>query len=98
MKSVGAYIEKIAGGGFQSSGVPDLIACYKGIFMAIEVKSPTGKGVASDIQKLKVLSIRKAGGVAFFADDMNDIEDVISQLELGKEVVDLHYEKDIKYF
>lgn len=83
LKSKGAYCEKIFGGGFQSAGIPDIIACYRGYFVAIEVKSPTGKGRASDIQKLKIRAIREAGGVAFITDNIEDVERVLNFIDNG---------------
>ena len=83
LKSRGAYCEKIFGGGFQASGIPDILCCYHGYFVAIEVKSPTGKGRASDIQKLKIKAIRDAGGVAFITDNIEDVERVLNFIDEG---------------
>ena len=83
LKTKGAYCEKIFGGGFQSAGIPDIIACYRGYFVAIEVKSPTGKGRASDIQKLKIRAIRESGGVAFITDNIEDVERVLNFIDNG---------------
>lgn len=83
LKTKGAYCEKIFGGGFQSAGIPDILACYRGYFVAIEVKSPTGKGRASDIQKLKIKAIREAGGVAFITDNLEDVEKVFNFIDEG---------------
>lgn len=84
LKSKGAYCEKIFGGGFQSAGIPDILACYRGYFVAIEVKSPTGKGRASDIQKLKIKAIREAGGVAFITDNLEEVYRIIDYIDKGK--------------
>lgn len=81
LTSIGAYNEKIFGGGYQASGVPDLIVCYKGLFVAIEVKSPTGKGRASDIQKLKIRKIRESGGIAFVTDNIQDVMHIINCID-----------------
>ena len=83
LKTKGAYCEKIFGGGFQSAGIPDRSACYRGYFVAIEVKSPTGKGRASDIQKLKIKAIREAGGVGFITDNLEDVEKVFNFIDEG---------------
>ena len=83
LKSKGAYCEKIFGGGYQASGIPDILCCYRGYFIAIEVKSPTGKGRASDIQKLKIKAIRDAGGVAFITDNIEDVERVLKFIDDG---------------
>ena len=77
----GAYCEKIFGGGFQSAGIPDILVCYRGRFVGIEVKSPTKKGRGSDIQKLKILNIRKANGIAFFTDNLDDVKTVIESID-----------------
>lgn len=58
---VGWYT-KIWGGGFQKSGIPDIIACVNGLFLAVEVKASRGR--ASELQKLNVSRINAAGGVA----------------------------------
>lgn len=45
------------------SGIPDILACINGYFVAIEVKSDAG--TPSDLQLKKIREIRKAGGFAF---------------------------------
>lgn len=90
----GAYVETIFGGGYQSAGVPDILASYKGRFLAVEVKSPNGKGVASDIQILKIREIRQSGGVGLFADSMEDVEKVLEQMDNNEKII---YSKDSKY-
>ncbi len=81
LRSKGAYCEKIFGGGYQSAGIPDLIACYNGQFIAIEVKSPTGKGRASDIQKLKIKDIRSSGGIALITDNLEEVVSIIEAID-----------------
>lgn len=81
IKSKGAYVEKIFGGGYQSSGIPDLLACYDGYFIAIEVKSPSGKGRASEIQKLKIKEIRNAGGIAIITDNLEDVKLIFENID-----------------
>lgn len=63
IKSVGGwYVKYWAGGAFTSSGIPDLLSCIKGRFVAIEVKADDGE--PSELQIWTVSQIRKAGGVA----------------------------------
>ena len=45
------------------AGVPDILACINGYFVAIEVKSD--KGEPSELQLHTVRAIRRAGGFAF---------------------------------
>lgn len=60
LKHKGAWVVKIWGGGFQSAGIPDLLVCYKGLFIAIEVKATRGR--PSDLQKYNIEKIQEAGG------------------------------------
>ena len=60
---VGWYT-KIWGGGFQKSGIPDIICCVNGVMLAVEVKASNGR--PSELQKLNISRINKSGGVAVF--------------------------------
>ena len=48
--------------GYGHSGVPDIIACYRGYFIAIECKAKGGKTTA--LQQQQIEKIREAGGAA----------------------------------
>lgn len=48
---------------YTKKGVPDLLCCVNGFFLAIEVKAENGK--ATDLQKWNVEQIRFAGGLSF---------------------------------
>lgn len=58
------WYTKIWGGGYQKAGIPDLICCIKGRFIAIEVKASNGR--PSELQKLNTNRIRDSGGDALF--------------------------------
>lgn len=58
-------------------GVPDLICCFKGRLVGIEIKSE--KGIVSEYQKEFIDNINRAGGLAFVA---RSLEDVIEGLGL----------------
>ena len=60
---VGWYT-KIWGGGFQKSGIPDLICCVNGVTVAVEIKASNGR--PSELQKLNVSRINHSGGVGVF--------------------------------
>lgn len=63
LKQEGAWFLKYWGGGeFTKSGVPDILACVNGVFLAIEVKSPIGR--PSKLQLFTIEEIKKSGGVA----------------------------------
>lgn len=72
------YLEKIHGGPYQSAGIPDLIMCIDGWFIALEVKRPKGPG-ATPIQLAKIEQINRAGGIAQVVRSPQEALDVIRQ-------------------
>ena len=58
-----------ATGGFGRSGVPDIIACFRGQFVGIECKAGNNKPTALQQKGLK--NIMTAGGHAFVANEEN---------------------------
>ena len=56
------FLKYWGGGQFTKSGVPDIIACVNGYFVAIEVKAPTGKPSALQLYNLE--QIKKSGGIS----------------------------------
>lgn len=70
--NLGGLCYKIHGGDlYQETGIPDLLVCYKGLFMGIEVKDPGGK--ASAIQLAQGARIQKAGGHFLIAKSLQDV-------------------------
>lgn len=86
LKDRGAWFLKTFSNGVQRAGVPDLIVCYKGTFMGIEVKAE--KGVISPLQFRELDKIRKAGGVAFVVKP-SEFDNFIEFLDK----MDMFYEK-----
>jgi len=76
VRSHGGYIIKVITA--TSSGVPDLIACVKGKFIAIEVKTPTG--IISPLQERNIKQIHKAAGVGIIARSVEEVEDLLSTI------------------
>lgn len=56
------YIKYWGGGKFTKAGIPDLLCCINGRFLAVELK--TEKGKVSVLQKWNIQQIKDAGGVA----------------------------------
>ena len=53
---------KTHGGMYGTAGIPDIIACMGGRFVALEVKQPGGK--PTRLQEITLGKIREAGGIA----------------------------------
>lgn len=77
LKSVGAYYFYPVTGGFGMSGVPDIICCYKGRFIAIECKA--GKGKTTALQEQNITRIKDNHGIAIVVNEEN-IADVYAAL------------------
>lgn len=69
LKSFNAYCFKTIN--TNRAGVPDIIACYKGTFIAIEVKKYTTRNNVSALQKVNLKAIEEAGGIAIVIHEQN---------------------------
>ena len=74
-----AYVVKIVSA--SKSGIPDLLVCYKGKFIALEVKTPDKKNNVSDLQQHNINEIIRNGGLAFVVWELNQVKDIIKGLE-----------------
>ena len=63
LKTAGGWWVKTHGGAFQMAGIPDIIGCWRGRFVALEVKRPK-VGRPTKLQLLVLAAIRSAGGIA----------------------------------
>lgn len=79
LKSVGAYTIKVAAA--TKSGVPDIICCYKGRFIAIEVKRPETKTNVSPLQVANITMIINAQGEALVAWDKEMVKTLIDNID-----------------
>ena len=60
------------GGIYGVSGLPDIICCYKGKFVAFEVK--TEKGRLSKLQEFMITKINGSGGMAFKVTSLQEVK------------------------
>ena len=63
------------GGIYGVSGIPDVICCYKGKFVAFEVKTLQGK--LSKLQEIMIKRINNAGGMAFKVTSLQEVKDIL---------------------
>ena len=69
------YFFKEHGGLYGTAGVPDIICCYKGRFIALEVKAPDGKATA--LQDATIRRIIGAGGIARIVRSLEEVKEII---------------------
>ena len=73
------FFWKEHGGQFGTAGIPDLIVCYKGRFIAFEVKKPGGKPTL--LQKLTLNKIERAKGIAKIVTSVEQVKEIIASLK-----------------
>ncbi len=74
----GCFSWKEHGGQYGTAGIPDIICCYRGKFIAFEVK--VGKNQATALQNITIRDIIHAGGYALVVRSVAEVQDVISAL------------------
>lgn len=77
----GGYVVKVIAA--SKSGVPDLLICYKGVFVGIEVKAPGKLSETRALQKYNLQRIKDSGGVSASLDSLDDLKDLLCKLQLG---------------
>lgn len=68
LKANNVYYFFPATGGYGRSGVPDIICCLKGRFVAIECKANGNK--PTELQLREIHKINKAGGATYVIDEV----------------------------
>jgi Holliday junction resolvase len=81
LKARGAYYFYPVMGGYGRSGIPDIIACYKGAFFAIECKAGSNQPTA--LQEAELIKIEKAGGACLVVNELNvvEVENVLNTID-----------------
>lgn len=65
-------------------GMPDVLLVYKGVVVFVELKSPAGTGVLSEIQRSFIDDLRGNGAWVEVVASVKEVDDVIIELtELG---------------
>lgn len=64
------YLKKIHGSPYQEAGIPDLVGCFKGYFVGMEVKQPGEE--PTPIQRANINDIISAGGYARVIDSVKE--------------------------
>jgi Holliday junction resolvase len=65
----GVYYFSPAANGFGRAGIPDIICCVQGFFLAIEIKA--GKGKTTALQDREIAAINDHGGQAMVVNENN---------------------------
>jgi hypothetical protein len=68
------------GGMYGTTGIPDIICCYRGRFIAFEVK--TDKGRLTKLQEIMIQRIKDAKGQAFKVTSLDQVKSILENLEV----------------
>ena len=74
----GVYYFMPAANGFGRAGIPDIICCVRGFFLAIELKA--GKGKTTALQDREIALINDQGGQAMVVNE-NNINEVKENIQ-----------------
>jgi len=76
----GCFCWKEHGGMYGTAGIPDIIACVNGRFVAFEVKTASGK--ATKLQEATIRKILNAGGVAAVVRSVDEVKVILEKYGL----------------
>ena len=79
LEGLGSYVVKVISA--SKAGVPDLLCCYQGMFIGIEVKTPEKKNNTSKLQDINIERIQYADGIAGVAWDIQSLEEILALVE-----------------
>lgn len=94
LKGLGAWVIKVPGSHLVGAkdnlalaallpGTPDLLACYKGRFIGIEVKAAKKGARVSGEQVAQGEAIQKAGGLFIVAWKVSQVEELLNSVDLS---------------
>ena len=78
------FFWKEHGGQYSTAGIPDIIVCYKGKFVAFEAK--VGSNKPTKLQLATIEQIQNAGGYATVVRSVEDARTMISAIDAELEV------------
>ena len=81
LDKLGAYHCMPATGGYGANGVPDIIACYKGLFVGIECKANGGRPTALQRKHLKDIQTAKGFSIIIDEHNIDMLESLLNQLQ-----------------
>lgn len=90
------YIKYWGGAAFTKSGIPDLLTCVNGYFVAIEVKAPKGKPSALQLHNInKINEVSQGIAIVLYPDQFDDFKDMVQALHHGRNLDALEIAKTI---
>jgi hypothetical protein len=82
LEDEGCWFVKFFANAYTKSGVPDILCCCNGYFVAVEGKAPNGR--PSELQKYNIRKINSGShgfGVILYPNDFDDFKTMIAFLK-----------------
>jgi hypothetical protein len=79
LRTRGAFAEKIHGD-YSQSALLDIIACYRSVFIHLEVKRAAGIP-ATPRQQYIIQKVKEAGGISTVVHSVDEVAAILSELE-----------------
>lgn len=82
-----AWRVKFFANAYTPSGIPDVLACYNGRFLGIEVKGGSSYGL-TELQKFNLKKIREAGGIGIcvYPSGWEQFVELLDRLDNGEQI------------
>lgn len=81
LKAIGGVWKTYPRSRYVPAGTPDIIGCFRGRAVAIELKAPGGKHPVTDAQKFALAEWGMNGGLSFIVDSKESLQKMIEVLE-----------------
>ena len=81
LQSIGAWYYMPVSNGMGRVGCPDILVCYKGLFLAFETKAPGKIKNVTANQQREIDGIQRVNGLAHVVDDVEQVKAVIETVE-----------------
>ena len=80
LEDEGCWFVKFFANAYTKSGIPDILCCCNGYFVAVEVKAPNGK--PSELQKRNIKQIygTRGFGVILYPDQFDQFKELVREL------------------
>ena len=84
LKEHGAYYFYPVTSGFGTSGVPDIVACHRGVFIGIECKAGSNKPTALQEKNLRLIAASGGHALVVNEENISDVADLLTQLTANR--------------
>ena len=80
LDEMGAYYFFPAANGYGRTGIPDVIACYKGHFIGIECKAGSKQPTALQQRELNNIEKAEGTGILVNADNISNLKNILENV------------------